>query len=124
MNEKEKARELVESFYIPNELTKWSVAKQCALIAVDLMLNEYKELNERPEKLNHFVKRPEYWRFPQNVKEHISPKIVTGGYAITFGWNSQGFGKKQGFELIEVLLVPHGRGHNDTIVTVEIKVEC
>lgn len=62
-------------------------------------------------------------RFPQNVKEHISPKIITGGHAITFGWNSQGFGKKQGFKLIEILLVPHGRGHNDTIVTVEIKVE-
>jgi len=68
MNEKEKARELVESFYIPNELTKWSVAKQCALIAVDLMLNEYKDLNDRPEKLNHFVKRPEYW---QTVRAEI-----------------------------------------------------
>jgi len=60
-------------------------------------------------------------RFPQNVKELISPKIKIGGVAITFGWNSQGFGKNLGFELIEILLVPHGRGHNDTIITVEIK---
>lgn len=61
-------------------------------------------------------------RFPQNVKELIAPKIITGGIAITFGWNSQGFGKNLGFEMIEILLVPHGRSHNDTIVTVETKV--
>lgn len=61
-------------------------------------------------------------RFPQNVKELIAPKIEDNGIAITFGWNSQGFGKNLGFKMIEILLVPHGRGHNDTIVTVEIKV--
>lgn len=60
-------------------------------------------------------------RFPQNVKEIIAEKIEAGGYAITFGWNSQGFGKNLGFEMIEILLVAHGRGHNDTIVTVEKK---
>jgi len=60
-------------------------------------------------------------RFPQNVKELITPKVELGGLAITCGWNSQGFGKNLGFKLIEVLLVPHGRSHNDTIVTVEEK---
>lgn len=59
--------------------------------------------------------------FPQNVKEIIAPKISEGGIAITCAWNSQGFGKNLGFELLEILLVPHGRGHNDTIVTVERK---
>lgn len=61
-------------------------------------------------------------RFPQNVKELIAPKIMPGGYAICFGWNSQGFGKNLGFELVELLLVAHGRSHNDTIVTVERKI--
>jgi len=32
-------------------------------------------------------------------------------------------GKKMGFELIEILLVCHGSDHNDTIVTVERKVQ-
>ena len=59
-------------------------------------------------------------RFPQNVKELIAPKITD--LIISFGWNSQGFGKNLGFEIIEVLLVPHGRSHNDTIVTVERKI--
>ncbi len=62
-------------------------------------------------------------RFPQNVKEIIAPKIKNGGIVITFGWNSQGFGKNLGFEMLEVLLVPHGRSHNDTIVTVERKID-
>lgn len=61
--------------------------------------------------------------FPHNVKSIIAPKIKQGGYAISFGWNSQGFGKNMGFKIIEVLIVPHGRGHNDTIVTVEIKTQ-
>lgn len=61
-------------------------------------------------------------RFPQNVKEAFAPKIKQGGYAISFGWNSQGFGKKLGFEKVEILLVAHGRSHNDTIVTVERKI--
>jgi hypothetical protein len=31
-------------------------------------------------------------------------------------------GKTNGFEIEEILLVPHGGWHNDTIVTVERKV--
>jgi hypothetical protein len=51
----------------------------------------------------------------------ISPKIKLGGYAISFGWNSNGFGEKYGFTIIEILMVCHGSSHNDTIVVVEIK---
>lgn len=53
-----------------------------------------------------------------NVKDAIKDKITE--YAISFGWNSTGFGKTRGFEIIEILLVNHGgNGHHDTIVTVE-----
>lgn len=61
-------------------------------------------------------------QFPQNVKEVIAPKIKNNGIVITFGWNSQGFGRNLGFEIVEILLVPHGRSHNDTIVVVERKL--
>ncbi len=59
--------------------------------------------------------------FPYNVKKILASKIKPNGIAISFGWNSQGFGKSLGFEIIEILLVPHGRSHNDTICTVERK---
>lgn len=61
--------------------------------------------------------------FTSRVKDVIYPKIITGGLSICFGWNSEGFGKGRGFEIIEILLVAHGSSHNDTIVTVEQKVQ-
>lgn len=47
--------------------------------------------------------------------------IPQGGYAISFGWNTNGFGINRGFEMVEILLVQHGGAHNDTLVTVEQK---
>ena len=46
------------------------------------------------------------------------------GIVMCFGWNSSGIGRKRGFELIEILLVAHGGRHNDTIVTVERKIQA
>jgi len=63
-------------------------------------------------------------KFYTDVKQLLSEKIKVGGYALSFGWNSIGFGKKRGFEIVEILLVSHGRLHNDTICTVEKKLGC
>ena len=57
------------------------------------------------------------------VKDHLAQLMVAGGIAITFGWNSSGFGLARGFELLELLCVCHGGQHNDTIITVERKLE-
>lgn len=62
-------------------------------------------------------------KFPNNIKKRIAPMINQPGIAITFGWNSVGFGKNLGFEQIEILIVCHGGHHNDTIVTVERKFQ-
>jgi hypothetical protein len=60
-----------------------------------------------------------YWAECKNEMARI---IKVGGLAICFGWNSMGLGKNRGFEMIEILLVPHGGSKNDTIVTVERKI--
>lgn len=58
-----------------------------------------------------------------NVKNAICDKIKPGGFVISCGWNSHGFGKNRGFEIIEILLVCHPGGEaHDTIVVVEKKV--
>ncbi len=57
------------------------------------------------------------------IKDLLSRKLIISGLTISFGWNSEGFGKGRGFELEEILLVAHGSGHNDTIVTVERKIQ-
>lgn len=58
----------------------------------------------------------------KKVKDEIGCRIAPGGLVISFGWNSNGFGIGRGFEMIEGLIVAHGGHHNDTIVTVEVKV--
>jgi len=60
--------------------------------------------------------------FWSKMKLEIGRITKINGIVVACGWNSGGIGKKYGFELIEVLLVPHGGQHNDTIVTVERKV--
>lgn len=55
-------------------------------------------------------------------KKQIARIVKHGGKVISFGWNSGGIGKKLGFEITRILLVPHGGHHNDTIVTVETKI--
>lgn len=56
-------------------------------------------------------------------KKLIDQMVKVGGIVICCGWNSQGMGKVNQYDLEELLLVPHGSGHNDTIVTVERKVQ-
>lgn len=60
------------------------------------------------------------WR-TKHINE-ISRIVRPNGIVMCFGWNSAGIGKVRGFELIEILLVAHGGSHNDTIVTVERKL--
>ena len=44
------------------------------------------------------------------------------GICLCFGWNSGGVGMKRGFEMVEMLVVPHGGSKNDTICTAEVKL--
>jgi hypothetical protein len=60
-----------------------------------------------------------YWA---NCRKEISRIIKKNGKVISFGWNSNGIGKKYGFEITKVVLVAHGSQHNDTIATVEMKI--
>ena len=60
-----------------------------------------------------------YW---SALKKEIGRITKKGGKVVSCGWNSGGIGKKYGFEIQNILLVPHGGQHNDTIVTLEIKV--
>jgi len=49
----------------------------------------------------------------------LSELLTQDAVCLTFGWNSQGMGKKHGFEIEEILLVCHGAAHNDTICMAE-----
>lgn len=61
-------------------------------------------------------------QFYNRVIVEAAEKIKLGGVAISFGWNTKGFSKKHGFEIIEILIVNHGDFRNDTLCTVERKI--
>ena len=77
----------------------------------------YKNLGKT---VNMETTQSSYW---SKHKKEISRIIKKNGIVITCGWNSGGIGKTNGFEIIEILLVPHGGWHNDTIVTVDKKTK-
>ena len=70
--------------------------------------------------VNYQTTQSSYW---SKQKAEIGRIVKPGGIVITCSWNSGGIGKKYGFEIQEILLVPHGGWHNDTIVVVEKKVK-
>lgn len=55
------------------------------------------------------------------VRDELDRALKAGGIAISFGWNSAGFGAERGYEVLEIVLIAHGSAHNDTIVVVERK---
>lgn len=56
-------------------------------------------------------------------RDAIDRILAPHGVVISFGWNSMGMGPQRGYQIIEMLLVAHGAAANDTIVTVERKIE-
>ena len=80
-----------------------------------------RQISECYKGIGKHLTQAEVQRWREDVKDIMTPKIKSGGIVICCGWNSQGFGKGLGFEMIEILTVAHGANHNDTIITVEIK---
>lgn len=54
--------------------------------------------------------------------DEIARILKPNGICLCFGWNTNGVGKKRGFEMVEVLIVAHGGSKNDTLCTVERKL--
>jgi hypothetical protein len=76
----------------------------------------YKQIGKKATQLDTSMS------FYEKVKTAICEKIEIGGFAISFGWNTNGFGKARGFEIIEIMAVAHGGSKNDTLITIEKKI--
>ncbi len=55
----------------------------------------------------------------REVRDGLSELLKPGGVALSFGWQSSGFGKD--WPTLEILLVRHGGAHNDTICVAQRK---
>ena len=73
----------------------------------------YKKLGK---SVNMQTTQASFWG---NMKKEIARITKERAIVVSFGWNSGGIGEKYGFKLTEILLVPHGGAHNDTICNVE-----
>jgi alkylhydroperoxidase family enzyme len=70
------------------------------------------------------------WKFDhtQNAIGWLKEKAVcydllaAGGHFLHFGWHTNGLGKKNGAVVVELLVVAHGRAHNDTLCLAERKM--
>ena len=49
------------------------------------------------------------------MRQIASPQAV----CLSFGWNTNGMGKKRGYEPIEIMIVDHGGSHNATLCLAE-----
>lgn len=65
----------------------------------------------------HYQMNSSYWRM---IEEEWFRIIKPGGFVIRFGWNSK---IMKGFKFVSGLIVYHGGQHNDTIVTVQKKIQ-
>lgn len=61
-------------------------------------------------------------RFYREIRDAANGILSPGAVVLSFGWNSSGMGKERRFEQVELLLVAHGGGHNDTICLAEQKL--
>lgn len=62
-------------------------------------------------------------RLYSKCKDVLAKKIKIGGTAISFGWNSTGFGKNRGFKRESILIINHGAAVNDTIMVIEKRIK-
>lgn len=72
------------------------------------------------EKLEVNVSNMKYWA---SCKNEIVRILKPNSKAICFGWSSMGLGKNRGFEMKKIILMAHGGSKNDTIITIERKVQ-
>lgn len=71
-------------------------------------------------KHNGTAGRAEYW---SACKDEVARILKKDSFAICFGWDSNGIGKNRGFDIVEILLLCHGACHNDTIITIDSKMD-
>lgn len=84
-------------------------------------------LRQLKEQYEGIGQKLELWQTKNmwgRCKNALAKCVAPGGYVISFGWHSSGFGRKRGFEIQEVHVMGQG-GHEDRydlIITVEKKI--
>jgi len=78
-----------------------------------------RQMQECYEGIGRHISQRESQRFYGDMRDAIMRVLAPSAHVLSFGWNSIGMGKGRGFEIVEGMLVCHGRAHNDTICIAE-----
>jgi hypothetical protein len=81
----------------------------------------YQQMMEVYEGVGRKISGRESQRFYGDIRNAIDNLVLHNGIVISCGWNSIGMGKTRNYKIQEILMVCHGRAHNDTIITVDKK---
>jgi len=73
----------------------------------------------RPYRFNVEAANMGHWTKEKRICAQL---LTVDGYFLHFGWHSNGLGKGRHAQIEEILLVAHGRAHNDTICMAERKI--
>lgn len=84
-----------------------------------------RQIKECYEGIGLKMGQSEAWRTNGWSKEldMTNDLLKVGGFFLYFGWNTNGMGRKRGYQIEEILLISHGSGHNDTICMAERKIQ-
>ena len=83
----------------------------------------YRQMQECYSGVGRAITGRESQRFYGDLRDALMPLLAPRATVLSFGWNSIGMGKGRGFEMAELLLVCHGRAHNDTICIAERRAQ-
>lgn len=75
---------------------------------------------QNKEKLERNVANMGYWG---DCKTEVARILKVGGIALICGWSTNGIGINRHFKMREILIVPHDDSKNDTLVTIEQKMQ-
>jgi hypothetical protein len=81
-----------------------------------------RQLKECYDNVNLKLPYSHTLNFGDLCKDHIARITKPNGIVISFGWNSNGIGDSRGFKKYKIILIAHGGYHNDTIITIERKI--
>ena len=126
-NEKHLGQKYTDTFPHPYDRDALQLLKSKKTNSVDRLafdpVYSLRQLKEKYQSKGISLTQHETQYYWSDLRQEIGRIVEPGGIVISYGWNSCGIGKTKGFEIIDGLLVCHGGHHNDTICTVERKIQ-
>ena len=80
-----------------------------------------RQLKECYNGIGHDLTSHESRYFFSDMRTEIARVLKPGGICLSFGWSTGGIGKKRNMKITDILIVPHGGNHYDTLCTKEVK---